>query len=375
MSRSANKFQQKHLIALRQLALTAPGGRMSLNEAVGLLQHIVPTDNSAIFWMNKQSDVIDIHQNLDLPLAVVQDYLQNFMHTTGPNGEEASGFTIRQVVADNHRVWVGNQLCDYKQYVRSEFYNRIASPTHLARISAVPLKHADGTPQAVIVFGRLLDAPDFNPAEIDCLKQAQPWLEHLGRKDYIAATDTSYFNGEESASILIDADGKVLSTSPFALILLHQAADTPLAHKPLKQTVQGDVSVLLRRLSSSVTNAMNSQFALPPSLTINNRWGRFLLHAYVLNAFETGTPMQISLHIERKVPLSLSLFRSPRFLELTPREREVCLHSLAGLEYKEIAREMGIKPSTVIYFTRQLYRRLNIYKQSELLPALMQEAE
>jgi DNA-binding CsgD family transcriptional regulator len=34
---------------------------------------------------------------------------------------------------------------------------------------------------------------------------------------------------------------------------------------------------------------------------------------------------------------------------------------------------MSVKPSTVIYFTRQLYQRLNINRQSELLPALMRE--
>ena len=55
---SLKSKQKKYIVALRQLALTAPGGRMSLIEAVGLLQNIVPTDNTAIYWLNKQSDVI-----------------------------------------------------------------------------------------------------------------------------------------------------------------------------------------------------------------------------------------------------------------------------------------------------------------------------
>jgi hypothetical protein len=99
----------------------------------------------------------------------------------------------------------------------------------------------------------------------------------------------------------------------------------------MQQTVQGDVSVLLRRFSNSIAAAMNTLSALPPSLVVNNRWGRFHLLAYVLNPFERGLPMQISLHVERLVPLSLALFHLPNFLNLSPREREVCLHSWPDL--------------------------------------------
>jgi hypothetical protein len=54
-------------------------------------------------------------------------------------------------------------------------------------------------------------------------------------------------------------------------------------------------------------------------------------------------------------------------------KREICLHVLAGRSHSEIAREMAIKPSTVIYFTRQLYLKLGITRQAELLPALLSE--
>jgi len=375
MSRSPNKSQQKYIVALRQLALCAPGGDSSLIAGGRLLQNIVPSDNTCFLWLNKNCDTINAHTFEDMPFYVFQDYMENFMHTTGPNSEESAGFTMKQVHTSNRRVMWASQKRDHKQFMRSSFYDRFIKHVHAFWLASLPLRQVNGMPLAVLSIGRSPRETDFNPIELQLLEQAQPWLEHLAVKDSMVVADNSLCissGGQSaSASLLMDAAGKVLSASAFALTLLHQAADTPLANSPLRQTAQGDVNFLLRRMSSSVANAMNALAALPPSRVINNRWGRFHLHAYVLNHFESGTPMQISLHIEHQIPLSLGLFRLTRFLELTPREREVCLHTLAGLDYKEIATEFGVKPSTFIYFTRQLYRRLNIYKQSELLPALM----
>jgi DNA-binding CsgD family transcriptional regulator len=312
---------------------------------------------------------------MDVPLYIVQDYLENFQHVLGQDGEEAAGFTMTQAHATGQRVVDGTPRRNHAAFMRCAFYNRVLKFMHGGWVAALPLRHADSSPLASVNVGRALSTVPFSHPELALLEQVQPWLEHLARKEGKQAGDAAFIGNGGSASLLIDAQGKVLSASAFALTLLHQAADTPVADRiPLQQTVQGDVSILLRRFSGSIANAMNALSALPPSLVVNNRWGRFHLLAYILNSFEAGMPMQISLHIERQVPLSLGLFRLPSFLNLSPREREVCLHILAGLSHTEIAREMRIKPSTVIYFTRQLYQRLDIHRQVDLLPALMRAA-
>jgi DNA-binding CsgD family transcriptional regulator len=302
---------------------------------------------------------------------MVQDYLENFMHKLGPDGEEAAGYTMRQVQASGLKMLDANLYRNLNQFLRSEFYNRFLKHMGGGWTTALPLRKTNGKPIASTNFGRAITAPEFNPKELALLEQMQPWLEHLARKNGKLDTNEPYVGEGESASLLIDLTGKVLAASAFALTLLHQAADTPFSDRiSLRQTVQGDVSILLRRFSTSIASAMTSFSSFPPSLVITNRWGRFHLLAYVLNPFEAGMPRQISLHIERQVPLSLGIFRLPGFLNLSPREREVCLHILAGLSNTEIAQQMSVKPSTVIYFTRQLYQRLNINRQMDLLPAL-----
>lgn len=372
----ASSSPKKTLMALRLLALTAAGGRMALIEASRLLRQVVPVDNSMILWQDEQCNIVDVYQIVDVPLFLVQDYLENFMHTTGEDGEEAAGFTLRQLQLSGRRIANGSDTRDHHKFLNAPFYHRFIKQMAGFWAAGMPLRTIDGKPIAVANFGRALNGSDFNQKELAFLEQAQPWMEHLARKEGKVGTDAACIGDGESASLLIDAHGKVLSASAFALTLLHQAADTPMSDRvSLQQTVQGDVSVLLRRFSSSIAAAMNALSVLPPSLVINNRWGRFHLLAYVLNPFERGLPLQISLHVERQVPLSLGLFRLPNFLNLSSREREVCLHILAGLGRTEIAQEMHVKPSTIIYFTRQLYQRLDINRQSELLPALMRVSD
>jgi DNA-binding CsgD family transcriptional regulator len=372
MLRPSDKSKQKFLVALRQLALTAPGGRVSLIEASRLIEHIVPTDNVAISWHDKHHNIIDMHHSRDMSLAVAQDFAENFMPSSSNLIEDAGIITLLMMHALNQPVanMTEGPFFDYQKFIRSEFYNRILRPVDLGRGLEVVMRHADNTTAASMTLARSFNSHEFTHVEIDWVEQIQPWLEHLARKDKFDANMVSGLSSGKSASLLIDAKGKVLSASAFALFLLHQAADTPLADKPLKQTAQGDVSILLRRLSNAVSSSWTSQFALPPSLTIDNHWGRFHLHAYVLNSFEAGAPLQISLHIDHKIPLSLALFHLPRFLELSPREREVALLILAGLDRNAIAQQLQVKPSTVVYFTRQLYQRLDVNQQSELLPAL-----
>jgi DNA-binding CsgD family transcriptional regulator len=367
MSRIPAKLHQKYLDALRQLALTAPGGRMSLIEGMRLIQQVVPIDNTTTFWLNEQYKVVDLHNMIDLSFSVVQDYQENFLYSTQ---REDGGFTVKDTQASGAPITIGSQRRNEEQFVRSELYNRIFKPANLGWVIAIPLRRADGSPLATPNMGRALDSANFNQAEIDFVLRARPWLEFLARKELATTHDERFLSSGESATLLIDAAGKIKSASNFALALLHQATDTPLTDAPLKQTLRGDVRLLLRRFGQSVVAAMHNYAAPPPSYTVNNRWGQFHLQAYVLRAFEAGMPMQISLHIERKVPLSLRIFGLPKFLDLSPREREVCLLMIAGLDRNHIAQKLGVKPSTVVYFTRQLYRRLDINQQSQLLAAL-----
>ena len=55
---------------------------------------------------------------------------------------------------------------------------------------------------------------------------------------------------------------------------------------------------------------------------------------------------------------------------LSQRERQVALHYVQGLSYKEIARELGSSPSTVRTQLQTVYRRLGVHSRTQLQRAL-----
>lgn len=378
----------KTLIALRQLALLDHSGSFAIPEAVGLLRAQIGFNVATMKWLDKHINIIDVmHFPDNVPtfspnpidyramstehLTVAFDYFENFHNRL--DGEGMSGCTIRNAQASGAIVVAApSREIFRREYVNSAFYARVIIPLGYGWNRLLPIRRSDRSPLAILHIGRLLNTPDFNASDVRFLEQAQPWLEHLMRRDALPASSEPHFPTGESVNMIIDAQGRILSASLGALALLYQATDVPLKNGSiLHNTIQGKVDTFLKRLAKPAEAALNGCPALPPEAQINNRWGRFYLRAYVLSAFTTGSPLQISLHIERHVPLSVRLFRSLRFLALSPREREVCLHLLAERTHPEIAIKMGVKISTVVYFIRQLYQRLGINRLAELLPALL----
>lgn len=51
--------------------------------------------------------------------------------------------------------------------------------------------------------------------------------------------------------------------------------------------------------------------------------------------------------------------------QLTPREREVLGHLVAGATYKEISRSLGMTPKTVMHHSGTIYRKLGVRGRAE----------
>lgn len=358
----------KTLAALRQLACLGHPGALAAPEAVNLIRARVKFDTASLSWHDRHGNLSDILNVTPAPPEVVLDYLENFQ--TRPDLESVRGFTLKTVHTRRERVLASPCRATLtREYVNSAFYNRILKPVGYGWGRMMLARRGDGAPLAILFAARPLDATDFSPSEMRFLEQAQPWLEHLLRNE-ADTPEESHTPSGASATVVFDSKGEIGAASCGALELLHQAAGVSFADRQLSRSARGRIGGLLERLSRPLQAALEGAAKLPPEIHIANRWGRFHLRAYAMDAFAGGAPQRISLHIERFIPMSLQLFRAPRFLGLSLREREICLHLLAGRSQTEAALCMGVAPSTAIYFTRQVFQRLAINRQSELLAAL-----
>ena len=57
---------------------------------------------------------------------------------------------------------------------------------------------------------------------------------------------------------------------------------------------------------------------------------------------------------------------------LSDREYQVALALARGLNQREVAEQLGVKPSTVLTLTKRLYRKLRITRRAELVTRLQE---
>ncbi len=368
MARKQGTSPHKVLVAIRQLALLSSGGYMALPEMLALMRGLVGCDGINMFWTDAEGRVTDFSPSEPMQVGLAIDYVENF--AAHEARQRVAGMLPRPYFQAGQLTYrsSASEHFDRRGLERSDIYNRILKRIGFGWGAGALCRRPDGVALGGLGVGRELRARDFSGRDVACLNEAQPWIEHLLRRNAEPAAREPYLADAATATLVLDVHGGILSASSGALLLLHQAADVPLRGGGDRK---GEMSRLLRHFARTTDAVLHGRPASPPAMTIGNRWGRFHLRAYPLHAFETGSPMHVSLHIERQVPYSIGLFRSPRFLALSAREREVALHILAGRSHVESAAAMGVKPSTAIYFTRQLYAKLDISRQTDLLPTLL----
>jgi DNA-binding CsgD family transcriptional regulator len=356
------------LSSLRQLATLGMPGKTIVPEAIGLLRNLAGFDAWGCFHVDRTCRVTDV-QAPDIPLAVLADFAENFYNR--PEGEGVVGITSGQALISDHKVLLSSRYIDLAALEKTELWHRIMKPADLGWMIQIPLRDSQ-IPLSTVVISRPVHGRDFSNAVARRLEEAHPWLCHAMANRSRPSVDTEpALESGETATVILTPSGHLDYASPDALSLLHQAADIKLDVSGLHRALAGDIGGLLSKLTSAVTASMSGKDARLPRGIVRNHNGIYNLRAYALSPFTPGSPQRISVHIERHAPVSLRLFSARRFLALTNRQRDVALCLVQGLSKTQTAARLGIKPSSVIYVTRELYRRLDIDGRDKLLRALL----
>jgi DNA-binding CsgD family transcriptional regulator len=183
------------------------------------------------------------------------------------------------------------------------------------------------------------------------------------------ASDSGGYDAD-SALLIVDSMGRVQSGSGHAWTLLNRALGRALTLGTLQDFAHTWAQPFLVRLVQCMqVPQRNAQDQLPLAVQ-RNRYGMFYLRGYVLEAGR-GAPALYGIQIQRRATLEQLLFGSARFRGLTASEREVALRLARGATPGDIAQDLGVKTSTAIFHTRNIYRRLEINQRAQLVPALM----
>lgn len=363
------KDSTKILGALRQLAVMGLPGRSIIHEVIGLLNRLTEFDIWAVRFMDEQYRLIDGFASASLSPTLIQDFVENFHNREGDGSQAMSTAGAFQ---SGQSVLMIDQLIDSRKLEGTPFWERIMRPTRMKLPAILPLVDAEA-PFAVIVLGRAQGARNFSAAEVRLLELAYPWLCHALSRN--ASASDQKFDSEiasgDAGLIALDAEGKIEFASPGALMLFCHALSLTVDVSSLRHVLSGDVGTMLTRLARSVGASLHGARASCPAITARNQYGTFSVRAYALDPIARGSTSRVTVHIERQLPVAQRLFSSGPFLELSNREREVAVLLVRGLSHSEAARELGVKPSSVIHQIRGIYRRLDIESRDQLLPALL----
>ena len=363
------------LAALRQLACLGLPGKAALPEALGLLRQLVGFDMEVGIHLDAHCRLVDAHVPPHVALADLREYAAHFYERPTQPGQ-AVGWTTRQVMESGLPVVQGSRITPRQALERSELYGRVLRRYDMGWIAQVPLR--DGArPLACLVLTRPFAHRDYGARELQLLALARPWLCHALAPVASAVEPVEMApmqpapEAVESGLLILDGAGRLVHSSDSALRLLHLAAGEPLTAHSLDHAVRGQVDALWRRLTKAAFAAVAGHGTQLPAGAARNAHGFFRWRAYALDTHAPGMAAQVALHVERRLPLAVQLFRTSRFLALSARERDVCLALVSGYGSAEIAARLGIKPSSVIHYTRSLYSRLNVSQAKDLAGVLL----
>ena len=166
----------------------------------------------------------------------------------------------------------------------------------------------------------------------------------------------------ESATMVVDDDGRLLLHNANSIRMLALATGEPLAfyrHERLPDW--------LAPLRSNLDRIWRGYPAPPATFERRNPAGRFRFKAYrCTDAAALQRDAAIVIHIEHFPPLRLMVERLGFAFGLTERQRELCVQLVLGRSHSEIARDFALRDSTVVDHVRKIYRRLNVHNHDEL---------
>lgn len=386
---------------LAQLACLGVPGDSVVQDLMGALRDWVGFDAWSYLALDPDTGAEDFHVSTDVAQSVASTYLRRWF---GQLENECYAPELREAMSRWHYDCVAMSQA-MPRLSHSAYFHEVLRPGGSVYEARAIVRDGRNRPLGMLSLGRAPGRRDFSAREVAMLRQALPYMAHgVARKraawgavpiivpgaQMLAISQEP--NGSqgghsggshplggpmqtaESALVLVDRQGSIQSGSCEAWTLLARAAGRTLVKGTVDDLALAWAQRWLAALVQRMEGLLQGTPDRPPLVVEHNRYGTFHLRGYMLD--RGGAPAGLyGVQIERQVPLAQRLFASAVFRSLTARERDVCLHLVRGATTEDIARALGVKASTVITHTRNIYHRLSVHQRSELLPALLREEE
>lgn len=350
------------LQALCQAALPPDTLVPALLEA---LHGVVPSSRNLFDWTDDDGRLLRYHFEGPIDPVIARLYFDEFH-----NRRETEAMLPFQALRDRAAGVYGPDQLDRPGFHETALYHEIWKPQGLHNRLEAVLRGRGGRLLGSLVLYRAPREPAFSTAERQRLARLLPSLaqaleqgEAATQTPASAAADEPHVPAPGAAeTLLLDADGRPGHASLGAWRLLLMAAGGASA-AALDSLAQQPGGPLLQALQAQLRHRPDT----PAQVRHDSSAGRFVATGQRLAALP-GTAGQalVLVTLRRHEPRRVALERALRNLPLTPGQAAVCRGLDGGQSQAQIARTLGVAPSTVVDHLRKAYRVLDLHSAQEL---------
>ena len=346
---------------IRQLCCVGLPGELLVASLLPALRSLVPSDSAAFFWVDSRGEMRNLYAERLLPAEVMSLYFERYYD--GAEGSFRKSFLERAAFPDG--VISTSAEGDFRH---SAYYNEI-----LKRLDAHHVLYGivreQGSALGQLSLYRPPDAPAFTPKERAELSSVMRYVGHgIAAEDLRprggANAGFAFQDSDDEAMLVTDRAGRMRHGSERARRLLLLATTSEINPASLKAAVNDRAAQVLATLASRLAAVARGEDSIPPVLTLQTQWGRFILRAYWLDD-EPGSPEALlGVRLQRQEPMILRFVRAMGSLPLSPQQREIALMIAQGRSNQEIADALGVSGNTVAYHIKQLFLKLDVHDRA-----------
>ena len=360
----SNAATRRALGRIQRLCCSGLGGQILMSPLMNALAEVIPASNRIGFLVGPQQELTGSY--VDGPAAhLLPVYLSEYHNLKEVDFIRTLTDTMRATYDRAADDWSARTLRVHRRaYLRSEYYNAVQRPAEIDH--AINLKVMDGPrPRGSINLCRTAHETPFSSGDYAFLERVAGFVGHALHE---RVGDERFVDTDDRAVAIIDLKGRLQHRSPHARRLLWMALVpqwVPTTAARLSNERSPELLHLARLLMAACAHGGSST---PPVLRRRNAWGEFELRAYWLDARYPEEPSRlVCITIERREPFTLQLWRAVESLDLSGREKQLCMLLVQGLTTLDAARVMGVGESTVITHRRHLYAKVAVRNRGELI--------
>lgn len=354
-------------VHIRQLCCLGVTGEQLMPALLKAVRQLIGAESAAFFWVNAHGDMTALYAERQLPPPVMKLYFERFYESGESSFRQA--FTLRSLQPDPVTAVTASGAAE-----RTAYYNEVMR--HLDAYHVLyGIVREQGEALGQLSLYRPKSTSTFSPAQRVELTSIMRYVAHgVSQRGHDVVATNGFLDADEDAVFLIEADGRIRQLSSSAQKLLSLAIQGGFGPEQIRSGVDEDARPALRQLVSQLHSVLSGAEVAPPSLVIDNAWGRFVLRAYALSDEPLASDAAVAVRIQRQEPMLLKFVDALQGLGLSPQQREIAAGLARGASNQELAEALGVSANTIAYHIKQLFARLDTHDRQQMVGKVLGKA-